>query len=86
MRQQQNGQLNIRTNNELKQAFIEKAKEDGTTATELMNKFMREYLNNNVSFEQPDSKELKDLEVRLTSRFTNEIKRLEERFTGELAA
>jgi len=86
MRKQQDGQLNIRTNNELKQAFIEKAKEDGTTATELMNKFMREYLKNNVSFEQAPGNELADLEVRLTSRFTNELKKLEERFTGELAA
>lgn len=84
MRQQQDGQLNIRTNNELKQAFIEKAKEDGTTATELMNKFMREYLKSNVSFGQPN--DLTDLENRLTGWFTSELKRLEERFTGELAA
>jgi hypothetical protein len=37
-------QLNIRVQVELKEAFIQKAKEDGTTATDLIVGFMQQYL------------------------------------------
>jgi antitoxin component of RelBE/YafQ-DinJ toxin-antitoxin module len=37
-------QLNIRVDQELKEAFIAKAKEDGTTATDLIVGFMQQYL------------------------------------------
>ena len=37
-------QLNIRVPLELKEAFIQKAKEDGTTATDLLVGFMQGYL------------------------------------------
>jgi len=37
-------QLNIRVPAELKEAFIQKAKEDGTTATDLIVGFMQQYL------------------------------------------
>ena len=37
-------QLNIRVPLELKEAFIQKAKEDGTTATDLIVGFMQGYL------------------------------------------
>lgn len=37
-------QLNIRVPLELKEAFIQKAKEDGTTATDLIVGFMQQYL------------------------------------------
>lgn len=37
-------QLNIRVSLELKEAFIQKAKEDGTTATDLLIGFMQQYL------------------------------------------
>jgi len=37
-------QLNIRVPVELKEAFIQKAKEDGTTATDLIVGFMQQYL------------------------------------------
>lgn len=37
-------QLNIRVPLELKEAFIQKAKEDGTTATDLLVGFMQQYL------------------------------------------
>jgi predicted HicB family RNase H-like nuclease len=37
-------QLNIRVDQELKEAFIAKAKEDGTTATDLIIGFMQQYL------------------------------------------
>ena len=38
------GQLNIRVDDELKRAFIDKAKVDNTTATDLLVGFMRQYL------------------------------------------
>lgn len=38
------GQLNIRVDDELKRAFIDKAKADNTTATDLLVGFMRQYL------------------------------------------
>lgn len=38
------GQLNIRVDDELKRAFIDKAKADGSTATDLLVGFMRQYL------------------------------------------
>lgn len=38
------GQLNIRVDSELKKTFIERAKADGTTATELIVGFMQQYL------------------------------------------
>ena len=37
-------QLNLRVPAELKEAFIRKAKEDGTTATDLIVGFMQQYL------------------------------------------
>ncbi len=37
-------QLNIRVSLELKEAFIQKAKENGTTATDLIVGFMEQYL------------------------------------------
>lgn len=37
-------QLNIRIDGDLKKAFMERAKENGTTATELLVEFMKEYL------------------------------------------
>ncbi len=37
-------QLNIRVDQELKEAFIGKAKENGTTATDLIVGFMQQYL------------------------------------------
>jgi predicted HicB family RNase H-like nuclease len=37
-------QLNIRVPLELKEAFIQKAKDDGTTATDLIVSFMQQYL------------------------------------------
>ena len=37
-------QLNIRVPGDVKRAFIDKAKEDGTNATELLVGFMRQYL------------------------------------------
>ena len=67
-------QLNIRVPVELKEAFIEKAKEDGTTATDLIIGFMQQYLGiepkrpvASVNTAEVDNR-LADLEERLSAR------------------
>lgn len=67
-------QLNIRVEQELKEAFIAKAKENGTTATDLLIGFMQQYLGIEpkkpvaglASFEIDNR--LADLEQRLSKR------------------
>ncbi len=77
-------QLNIRVPLELKEAFIQKAKEDGTTATDLIVSFMQQYLGiepkkvrAGVSAAQIDTR-LSELEQRLSERI--------EALEGKLAA
>jgi hypothetical protein len=77
-------QLNIRVPLELKEAFIQKAKEDGTTATDLIVSFMQQYLGiepkkvrSGVSAAQIDIR-LSELEQRLSERI--------EALEGKLAA
>jgi antitoxin component of RelBE/YafQ-DinJ toxin-antitoxin module len=78
-------QLNIRVPLELKEAFIQKAKEDGTTATDLIIGFMQQYLgiepSKPVQVAIPidiDSR-LSELEQRLAAR----IEALEEQQRGK---
>jgi hypothetical protein len=67
-------QLNIRVPLELKEAFIQKAKEDGTTATDLIVGFMQNYLGiepkksvAGLASTEVDSR-LSELEERLSAR------------------
>ena len=67
-------QLNIRVPVELKEAFIQKAKEDGTTATDLIVGFMQQYLGiepkkpiTRLASAEIDSR-LSELEERLAAR------------------
>lgn len=67
-------QLNIRVDQELKEAFIAKAKEDGTTATDLIVGFMQQYLGiepkkpvAGLASPEIDTR-LTDLEERLSAR------------------
>jgi hypothetical protein len=78
-------QLNIRVDQELKEAFIAKAKENGTTATDLIVGFMQQYLG--IEPKKPviglasthiDSR-LSELEQRLSQR----IAALEEALPGK---
>ncbi|MCC5632535.1 hypothetical protein LC613_33535 [Nostoc sphaeroides CHAB 2801] len=68
------GQLNIRIDDELKEAFIRKAKEDNTSATELLIEYMKQYL---ASPQKNESQKIEDLEKRLVRV---------EQVLGELAA
>ncbi len=76
--------LNIRVPLELKEAFIQKAKEDGTTATDLIVGFMQQYLGiepkklqAGVNTAEIDTR-LSELEQRLSERI--------EALEGKLAA
>ena len=78
-------QLNIRVSLKLKEAFIQKAKEDGTTATDLIVGFMQQYLGiepkkpvAGVNAVDIDSR-LSELEQRLSAR----IAALEEQQPGK---
>ena len=75
-------QLNIRVSVELKEAFIQKAKENGTTATDLIVGFMQQYLGiqpkKPVAVAAIDSR-LDELERRLEAR----IVALEEQQRGK---
>ncbi|AUB43110.1 MULTISPECIES: hypothetical protein [Nostoc] len=68
------GQLNIRIDDELKEAFIRKAKEDNTSATELLIEYMKQYL---ASPQKNESQKIEELEKRLVRV---------EQVLGELAA
>lgn len=68
------GQLNIRIDDELKEAFIKKAKENNSSATELLIEYMKQYL---ASPQKNESQKIDELERRLV--------RVEQAL-GELAA
>jgi hypothetical protein len=65
------GQLNIRVDDELKRAFIDKAKVDNTTATDLLVGFMRQYLglethpNSAIDSAEIEATIIKRLDIRL---------------------
>ncbi|MHC5825571.1 MAG: hypothetical protein ACYT04_59400 [Nostoc sp.] len=71
-------QLNIRVEEEIKKEFIQKAKADGTSATELLVTYMKRYLG-----KQPKSNEeelLPKLEEMLEERFASFEKDMIARF------
>lgn len=68
-------QLNIRVDQEIKKAFIAKAKENGTTATDVLVAFMKEYIGLVPS---KSSSEIDDMKQR--------IAKLEQLVIGELVA
>lgn len=69
-------QLNIRMDGELKEAFIKKAKENGTTVTDLIVAYAKEYLG--IVETQKSNNEISDLRQRLIQ--------LEQMVMGESAA
>jgi len=70
-------QLNIRVDQELKEAFIAKAKEDGTTATDLIVGFMQQYLGI-----EPTKPVAGFSSVEIDSRLSELEKRLSERIAA----
>lgn len=74
-------QLNIRVPVELKEAFIQKAKEDGTTATDLIVGFMQQYLG--IESSQPVAGEINTRFLELEQRLSDRIAALEEQLPGK---
>lgn len=81
------GQLNIRVDDELKRAFIDRAKVDNTTATDLLVGFMRQYLgletHQNLAIDpaEIEANIIKRLDNHLADRETSLIKRLDIRIS-----
>lgn len=73
-------QLNIRVPIELKEAFIEKAKENGTTATELIIGFMQQYLG--IESDRPNA----SIAVVDSGAIQTQILELEQRLAARIAA
>lgn len=70
-------QLNIRVDQELKEAFIAKAKENGTTATDLIVGFMQQYLG--IEPKKP-------VAGLASPEIDNRLSELEERLSARIAA
>jgi len=78
-------QLNIRVDLELKQAFIQKAKENETSATDLLVNFMKQYLGMEVK--NPNfsiGTDTGTLEAKLTKLMDERIAELEKRLAASL--
>lgn len=76
-------QLNIRVEKELKTAFIQKAKENDTTATDLLVDFMRQYLG--IETKQPTTSiDVEVIEKKLSERLDSRIAELEQRLSERL--
>lgn len=81
------GQLNIRVDDELKRAFIDKAKADSTTATDLLVGFMRQYLGletpqkSAIDKAEIEATIIKRLDARLVDREASIIERLDTRIS-----
>lgn len=77
------GQLNIRVDDELKRAFIDKAKVDNTTATDLLVGFMRQYLgleshqNSAIDSAEIEANIIKRLDTHLAEKEATLTKRLD---------
>lgn len=81
------GQLNIRVDDELKRAFIDKAKLDNTTATDLLVGFMRQYLglethpNSAIDFAEIEATIIKRLDIRLADSEAINQRRIDRRIS-----
>lgn len=78
-------QLNIRVDGELKRAFIDRAKAEGTTATELLVSFMRQYLG--LESDHPTSAiDTAAIENNLSKRLDGCLAKIELRLSDRLDA
>lgn len=76
-------QLNIRVDEDIKKAFITKAKEKNTSATELLVSFMKKYLG--VEEKGLEDEKLEKLKNDLRNEFQQEIAKIEAKYMGELS-
>lgn len=74
-------QLNIRVDGELKRTFIERAKADGTNATELLVGFMKEYLG--IQSDDPATS-IGAIEANLRERLEERLTEIESRLEARL--
>lgn len=74
-------QLNIRVDEDIKKAFISKAKEKNTSATELLVSFMKKYLG--VEEEGIDDERLERRLNELRNEFHQELAKLKSEYVGE---
>lgn len=70
-------QFNFRVETELKRAFIEKARENGTTASELLVSFMQEYLG---------IEPIKPVQAIIPNDIDNRLSELEQRLSARIEA
>ncbi len=70
-------QFNFRVETELKRAFIEKARENGTTASELLVSFMQEYLGIEPT---------KPVQAIIPNDIDNRLSKLEQRLSARIEA
>ena len=81
-------QFNFRLNPELKKAFIDKARADGTTATELLTAFVKGYLgiedSSPMQLDSDIARQLANLEERIGLRLADIEARLQEVEENEL--
>lgn len=78
-----NNQLNIRMDADLKRAFIAKAKADGTSATELLIDFMRRYLG--LESTRPTAIDPTAIENTLQERLDTRLVEIEQRLSERIA-
>ena len=84
------GQLNIRIDDDLKKNFIDRAKAEGTTATDLLVGFMRQYLGLEAHqepaiFQATEASYINRIDTRL-AEIEVRIAALENQQSGELTA
>jgi|GEM_PF-3392359 transcriptional regulator NrdR family protein len=79
-------QLNIRVDEDIKKAFILKAKEKNTSATELLVSFMKKYLGMEEKGVDDEKLEklINELENRLRREFQEELTKVKAEYVGEL--
>lgn len=80
-----NNQLNIRVDEEIKKAFISKARDKGTSATDLLVSFMKQYLGISSSSDEDRIKNLEEKILELEQE-KERIDRLEKLLMGESRA
>ncbi|KYC41689.1 hypothetical protein WA1_16755 [Scytonema hofmannii PCC 7110] len=75
------GQLNIRVDDKLKREFIEKARHNGTTATDVLVEYMRQYIA--LPHQKTEAEKIEELERKLAK--VDELARVDEELAIRLS-